>query len=132
MLNHWLRDCRHAARGLRARPAYALVSILTLTLVIGAASAVFAVVSATMLRPLPFPQADRLVQVALLPPGRADIANRTPLDIRVFVRFGQSLRLVDAFEGFWARDRALGADAADPESVTAPCRPLPDDTRHIC
>ena len=119
MLDHGLRDFRHAARGLRARPSYTLVSVLTLTLVIGAASAVLAVVSATMIRPLPFPEADRLVQVSLLPPDSSDVNNRTPLDIRVFVRFGESLRLVDAFEGFWARDRALGADSAEPESVTA-------------
>jgi predicted permease len=119
MVDHALRDLRHAARGLRARPAFTLVNILTLTLVIGAAGAVFSVVSATMIRPLPFPDADRIVQVALLPPRSADVANRTPLDIRTFVRLGQSVRQVDAFDGFWARDRALGSDAGDPESITA-------------
>src|SRR5262245_44044395 len=119
MVDHGLRDLRHAARGLASRPAYTLVCILTLTLVIGAASAVFSVVSATMIRPLPFPCGERLVQVALLPPGSADVANRTPLDIRSFVRLGESIRLVESLEGFWARDRALGGDAGDPESVTA-------------
>ena len=55
MLDHWLRDLRHAVRGLRARPAYTLVSIFTLTLVIGAASAVFCR-QRDDVRPLPFPR----------------------------------------------------------------------------
>ena len=56
-----LQDLRSALRGLRLRPGFALVVVATLALGIGAASAVFALVDGVMLRPLPYPDADRLV-----------------------------------------------------------------------
>ncbi len=64
-----LRDLRHAVRGLTARPTYALITVMTLALVIGAATAVLAVVSATLVRPLPFPHGERIAQLFLMPPG---------------------------------------------------------------
>ena len=56
-------DVRFAARQLRRTPGFALVAVLTLALGIGVNSAIFALVDATLLRPLPFPQPDRLVMV---------------------------------------------------------------------
>ena len=66
-----MNDLRHAVRGLVARPTYAIVVTLTLALVIGAATAVFAVVNATFIGPLPFPHSERLAQLFLMPPGAA-------------------------------------------------------------
>jgi predicted permease len=57
------RDTRQAIRVLRQRPGYAATVILTLALAIGATAAIFAVVDTTLLRSLPFPDPDRLVQV---------------------------------------------------------------------
>ena len=54
-------DIRIAIRRLAARPAYALLVVATVALGIGAATAVFSVVDQTVLRPAPFPHADRLV-----------------------------------------------------------------------
>ena len=56
-------DVRIAVRRLAARPAYTLLILATLALGIGAATAVFSVVDQTVLRPAPFPHADRLVDV---------------------------------------------------------------------
>ena len=59
----FLQDLRFGLRGLRRRPGFAAVAILTLALGIGANSAVFTVLDAVLLRPLPYPDADRLVRV---------------------------------------------------------------------
>ena len=57
------RDLRIAARGLLRNPGFTAVAVLTLALGIGATTAVFSVVYGVLFRPLPFPNADRLVQI---------------------------------------------------------------------
>src|SRR5580765_3209573 len=58
-----MQDLRYALRSLRKQPVFALVAILTLTLGIGANTAIFSLLYQTLLRPLPYPSADRLVFV---------------------------------------------------------------------
>ena len=63
----WLGDARQdgrrALRGLRANPAFSLTSVTLLALGIGATTAIFSVVNAVLIAPLPFAQPDRLVQI---------------------------------------------------------------------
>jgi predicted permease len=68
-MQQWIRDFRHAARSLGRAPGFTLVVVVTLALAIGANAAIFSVVNAVLLEPLPFPHADRLVHIAGTAPG---------------------------------------------------------------
>ncbi len=65
------QDARLAGRALRREPAFALVAVVTLALGIGATTAIFSVVEAVLLRPLPFPEGDRIVLVGEVGPKAA-------------------------------------------------------------
>jgi len=58
-----LNDLRHALRGVVKQPGFAVVVVITLALGIGASTAIFSVVNAVLLRPLPFSNSDRLVVI---------------------------------------------------------------------
>ena len=69
ILDAWTNDFRHAARSLCRAPAFTSVILVTLALAIGANTAIFSVVKAVLLEPLPFPNADRLVHIGGTAPG---------------------------------------------------------------
>lgn len=65
----WMTELRQAARSLARRPAFTMAAGLTLGLGIGANVAIFAVVDAVLIRPLPYPESDAIAVIAHHAPG---------------------------------------------------------------
>jgi putative ABC transport system permease protein len=65
----WTSDLRHAARAVVRAPGFAVVTVFTLGLGIGANAGIFSVIETVLLDPLPYGEADRLVHIAASAPG---------------------------------------------------------------
>ena len=75
-------DLRHAARSLRKSRGFTLVAVLTLALGIGATTAIVSVCDALLLRPLPYPDSDRLVALrSSHVSSTSDTGLASPLDL---------------------------------------------------
>jgi putative ABC transport system permease protein len=76
-MESFLRDVTFALRSLKRQPAFAITAVLTIALGIGATSAIFSVVNAVLLRPLPYSDAQRLGTIW------ADLRNRNVVDFPI-------------------------------------------------
>ncbi|PZQ13227.1 MAG: permease [Rhodanobacter denitrificans] len=105
-----LADLRHAWRALRAQPAFFATTVLTLTLGIGALTAILTVYDAVLLKPLPFADADRIVRITREQPP----AHGSTISLQAFQewrdRSGAAFEAIGAF-GEDSRNLGDGGEA---------------------
>src|SRR5262249_8652731 len=98
-----IQDLRYGARMLLKKPGYTLIAVITLSLGIGANTAIFSVVNAVLLRPLPYPESERLMMIYAtdLSRGFANMGINLP-DFREWRARNRSFEAVAAFsvEGY--------------------------------
>ncbi len=108
MTDIWLRDLRLAARGLLRKPAFCLLAVTTLTLGIGANSAIFSIVNGLLLRPFPYEQPDQLVTLWSTWPEKG--VERGSLSWPDFEVLGEQDRIFQHLAAFHLKDVNLMVD----------------------
>jgi len=115
---HWLedlrKDLRYTARTLRQSPAFLTVAVLSLALGIGANTAIFTLIDAIMLRSLPVPQPERLVQVTRL----SQDGKPTVVSYPLFEFFRDNLKSISGAAVAMASGSTIVMDGAEEEVST--------------
>ena len=113
-MNRLFEDFRFAFRLLRKTPGFTVVAVLTLALGMGANTAIFSVIHAVLLRPLPFHNPGQLVAVNTTEPGRSDDPN---VSYPVFLDWRSQNHVFEALSVFRVDDFTL-TGRAEPLHVT--------------
>ena len=106
------QDVRYALRGMRREPTFVVIALLTLALGTGANTAIFSIVHAVLLAPLPYPDADRLVSVM----NRWDGQARARLSNPEYLDYAEMSRTMD-IAALSAGTSPITGGAGEPERV---------------
>ena len=107
------QDLKYGLRMLRKSPGFTVVAVLTLALGIGANTAIFSIVNAVFLRPLPFPHSERIFVVDR-------VGNRIgghSISMAIFLAWQRDATMFDHFSALGWRDDAILSGAGEPERV---------------
>ena len=117
LLLDFVQDLRYGARMLRKNPGFSTIAIMTLALGIGANAAIFSVVNAVLLRPLPYASPDRIVA----------ITGSSPIEFAVqdgklkmtWAKWTDQTQLLERVAVYSTGDLNLAASGTEPERVAA-------------
>src|SRR5438132_9991454 len=114
-MNTLLHDIRHGVRMLLKHKGFSAVAIIALGLGIGANTAIFSLVNGVLLRPLPFPNSDRIIYFG----GKNPAAGITDSNISYldFTDWSQQTDLFASTAAYWTGNADLSGDGAEPEAV---------------
>ncbi len=118
-LESLLADLKFTLRRLRKSPGFAVTVLLTLAIGIGANTAVFSVIDAVLLKPLPYPQSDQLVALWMSAPGAAGLSNFEEglrLSPSMYVTFSEHNHTFQSL-GVWVPNTANVTGIAQPEQA---------------
>src|SRR3954451_6480441 len=112
-MNTLLHDIRYGMRMLFKNPGFTAVAVIALALGIGANTAIFSLVNGVLLRPLPFPNAERIIYLE----GKNPAAGITASNISFldFTDWSQQTDLFASTAAYWTGTANFGADGAEPE-----------------
>lgn len=113
LIMNWVTEFRHGVRCLSRQRAFAAVAILTLALGIGANSAIFSIVNAVLLRPLPYPEPDRLV----VPATVGSQGDRGPVSYPDYLQWKERKHLFEQVALVSERGADLTGEG-DPQRIT--------------
>jgi predicted permease len=114
-----LADLRLVLRRLRKSPGFAVTVLLTLAIGIGANTTVFSVINGVLLKPLPYPEPDQLIQLRLNAPGApglTDFRDELRLSASMYLTFARHNRAFQSV-GVWQSGTASITGIAQPEQV---------------
>jgi hypothetical protein len=114
-----MQEFRRSFRMLRRNPAFSLAAVLTLAIGIGANTAVFSVLNTVLLKPLPYPEADRLISVQHTAPGAAGLISASGdlrLSASMFFTYADQNRSFEAI-GAWTTLTMTVTGQGEPEEA---------------
>lgn len=116
LLEGLLQDARHAVRTIRTKPGFSVVPLLSLALGIGTNTAIFSVLDAVLIRPLPYPGSDALAGVFNRMAIRGQVFEDAGLSAGMWSACKEGARAFESF-GVWTSGAATITGMGDPEQV---------------
>jgi predicted permease len=111
-----LRDARHAVRMIRTKPGFSVAALLSLALGIGANTAIFSVLNAVLIRPLPYPGSDALVGVFNRLVIQGQVFEDADLSPSMYAACKEGAKAFENF-GVWISGAATVTGMGDPEQL---------------
>jgi putative ABC transport system permease protein len=108
------QDLRYALRQMRKSPGFAATAIVTLALGIGTSTAMFGVLNAVLLRPIPFSDPDRLVRI--FSTQRGTILGPSPMDLRDFAAQNHTFEKMAVYD-VWRKNVSFSGSSTEPEQM---------------
>ena len=119
-LEHLIQDVRYGARMLTKTPGFTAVAVATIALGIGASTAIFSVVNAVLLKPLPYPDPDRIVQLVTFSPAFAPGKNWNGAAVPGFIIYREQMQAFQEIAAYDLAARPMNLTGGEvPEQLSA-------------
>src|SRR5205085_12431526 len=109
-----LQDIHYTLRRIPKEPAFTALAVVTLALGIGASTAMFGVLNAVLLKPVPFPEPDRLVRI--FSAQRGNLVGPSPLDLRDFAAQNHTFEKMAVYD-VWRKNVSFTSGSIEPEQM---------------